>query len=241
MQKKLDGYAQNHSKKTTRELILKVRGSLKYAYARGLITNDFGSLLKAKGKILPKRNIPLSITEFKILRKYCLENLQDEFNILVLLALETGARRGELLGLKKEDVYKYGIKIRRSISPTNNDTELKTKHSKRDISINKDGYNALITLFEKNSEYIFDWDGFHQAQRLQALLKKLGIKKTTFHGLRDTHASFLFSKDISIEYISRRLGHNSITTTQNYYLELMPEKKHQQDTDALNLLNDLSI
>ncbi len=143
---------------------------------------------------------------------------------MVLLALETGARRGELLGLKKEDVYKYGIKIRRSISPTNNDTELKTKHSKRDISINKDVYNALITLFEKNSEYIFDWDGFHQAQRLQALLKKLGIKKTTFHGLRDTHASFLFSKDISIEYISRRLGHNSITTTQNYYLELMPKK-----------------
>ena len=117
----------------------------------------------------------------------------------------------------------------------------KTKHSKRDISINKDVYNALITLFEKNSECICDWDEFHQAQRLQALLKKLGIKKTTFHGLRDTHASFLFSKDISIEYISRRLGHNSITTTQNYYLELMPKKKHQQDTDALNLLNDLSI
>lgn len=56
------------------------------------------------------------------------------------------------------------------------------------------------------------------------LLKQLEITKTTFHGLRDTHASFLFSKDISIDYISRRLGHNSILTTQNYYLELMPEK-----------------
>jgi len=50
----------------------------------------------------------------------------------------------------------------------------------------------------------------------------------------------LFSKEISIDYISRRLGHNSILTTQNYYLELMPEKKHQQDADALELLNDLS-
>ncbi|MDY4001021.1 MAG: site-specific integrase, partial [Streptococcus orisratti] len=53
--------------------------------------------------------------------------------------------------------------------------------------------------------------------------------------------SFLFSKDISLDYISRRLGHNSILTTQQYYLELMPEKKHQQDADALSLLNDLSL
>ncbi|NQG85227.1 integrase, partial [Streptococcus suis] len=28
---------------------------------------------------------------------------------------------------------------------------------------------------------------------------------------------------------------------QQYYLELMPEKKHQQDADALSLLNDLSL
>ncbi|WP_238037285.1 hypothetical protein [Listeria monocytogenes] len=50
MQKKLDQYAETHSKKTTRELVLKIRDSLKYAYARGLITNDFGSLLKSKGQ-----------------------------------------------------------------------------------------------------------------------------------------------------------------------------------------------
>lgn len=240
MQKKIDKYAETHSKKTTRELVLKIRGSLKYAYARGLITNDFGSLIKAKGQEHPKRNIALSITEFKKLRQHCVNHQEHEFNVLVLLALETGARRGELLGIKKDDLFEYGIHISRSISPTNNDTQLKTKHSKRDISINKDVYNALITLSKNKSEYIFDWNSFRQSQQLQKLLKQLEITKTTFHGLRDTHASFLFSKDISIDYISRRLGHNSILTTQNYYLELMPEKKHQQDADALNLLNDLS-
>ena len=61
-------------KKTVKELVLKIRGSLKYAYARGLITNDFGHLLKSKGKELPKRNIPLSVTEFKLLRQYCLKS-----------------------------------------------------------------------------------------------------------------------------------------------------------------------
>lgn len=94
---------------------------------------------------------------------------------------------------------------------------------------------------QKKAGYIFDWNGFKQASQLQKLLKQLGLTKTTFHGLRDTHASFLFSKDISLDYISHRLGHNSILTTQQYYLELMPEKKHQQDADALSLLNDLSL
>ena len=240
MQKKLDHYAETHSKKTTHELVLKIRGSLKYAYARGLITNDFGHLLKARGQEQPKRNIALSITNFKKLRQYCLSHQDEEFNILVLLALETGARRGELLGLTKDDLFEYGINIRRSISPTDNDTQLKTKHSKRDISINKDVYIALQNLAETKLTYLFDWNGFHQSSQLQRLLNKLDIPKTTFHGLRDTHASFMFSKEISIDYISRRLGHNSILTTQNYYLELMPEKKHQQDADALELLNDLS-
>ncbi len=93
---------------------------------------------------------------------------------------------------------------------------------------------------QKKAGYIFDWNGFKQASQLQKLLKQLGLTKTTFHGLRDTHASFLFSKDISLDYISHRLGHNSILTTQQYYLELMPEKRHQQDAEALNLLNSLS-
>lgn len=224
MQKKIDQYAETHSKKTVKELVLKIRGSLKYAYARGLISNDFGHLLKSKSQEQPKRNIPLSITEFKKLRQYCLSHTEDEFNVLVALALETGARRGELLGIKKEDIFEYGIKILRSISPTNDDTQLKTKHSKRDISINEDVYQAVTKLAQTKEGYIFDWNGFKQASQLQKLLKQLGLTKTTFHGLRDTHASFLFSKDINLDYISRRLGHNSILTTQQYYLELMPEK-----------------
>lgn len=240
MQKKIDEYALTHSKKTTKELVLKIRGSLKYAYARGLLVNDFGSLLKVRGKELPKRNISLSIREMAKLRKYCLEHKHIEFNVLVLLALETGARRGELLGLKCEDIYEFGIKIRRSISPTSKDTSLKNKFSKRDISINKDIYDALVELSKSKKDYIFCRNNFMQSKYLQELLKKLEITKTTFHGLRDSHASFLFSKDISLDYISRRLGHNSILTTQEYYLSLMPEKKHQQDADALNLLDELS-
>ncbi|WP_259323982.1 hypothetical protein [Weissella cibaria] len=38
-------------------------------------------------------------------------------------------------------------------------------------------------------------------------------------------------------YISKRLGHADIATTQKYYLELMPEAKMKQDAIALDILN----
>ncbi|OLQ23991.1 integrase [Listeria seeligeri] len=240
VQRKIDEYAKTHSRKTTHEVLLKIKTALRDAYARGYLATDFASLVKTRGKVLEKRNRALSITELKKLRTYVIHHTDNKFNVLVLLALETGMRRGELFGIRPENVFKYGIEVRRSISPTSEDTSLKTKNSKRDVSINKEVYDILQTISVKENGYYFDPSGFNQSAKLAQLLKKLDIPKTTFHGLRDTHASFLFSQDIDIAYVSKRLGHINIQTTQNYYLELMPEKKHQQDADALNLLNSLS-
>lgn len=239
VQKKIDEYAITHSRKTTHEVLLKIKTSLRDAYARGYITNDFAPLVKTRGVNPPKRNKALSITDFKKLRNYVIQHPEDEFNILVLLALETGMRRGELLAIRPGIMYEYGIHVNCSISPTTSDTSLKTDNAKRDISINQGVYDLVQSIPVKENGYIFSFDGFKQSERLGELLNELKIPKTTFHGLRDTHASFLFAQDIDIAYVSQRLGHINIQTTQNYYLELMPEKKHQQDADALNLLNAL--
>ncbi len=64
------------------------------------------------------------------LRTYVIHHVENKFNILVLLALETGMRRGELFDIRPENVFKYGIEVRWSISPTSEDTSLKTKNSK---------------------------------------------------------------------------------------------------------------
>lgn len=239
VQKRIDEYAETHSRKTTHELLLKIKTALRDAYSRGYIASDFAGLVKTRGVNPLKRNRALSITEFKKLRNYVLNNSDNEFNILVLLALETGMRRGELLAIRPESLYEYGIHVRHSISPTSTDTSLKTNNAKRDISINKRVYDLLQKVPVKDNGYIFSFDGFKQSERLTALLKDVGIPKTTFHGLRDSHASFLFAQDIDLVYVSKRLGHVNIQTTQNYYLELMPEKKHEQEEDALNLLDSL--
>ena len=244
VQKKIDEYAKTHSRKTTHEVLLKIKTSLRDAYARGYIANDFARLVKTRGENPPKRNKALSITDFKKLRNYLLQHPEDEFNLLVLLALETGMRRGELLAIRPENLYEYspyeyGKEVRHSISPSSDDTSLKTQNAKRDVSINKEVYELNRHFPVKDNGYIFGFGGFKQSEQLAELLTELNIKRTTFHGLRDTHASFLFAQDIDIAYVSKRLGHINIQTTQNYYLELMPEKKHQQDADALNLLSAL--
>ncbi|MFJ6923555.1 MAG: site-specific integrase, partial [Lactobacillus gallinarum] len=221
----------------------KIRTALRYAYAKGYIYNDFASLLKAHGKELPKRNKALSMSDLTKLKHYLLEHTDNEFNLMVLLEISTGLRRGEILGIKPEDVHYdgqyYCVEVKRSISPTTDDTKLKTKHSRRSVTIPKNIYDLLKTITPKQSGYLFDWFSFKQSNLLKELLKKIGIPTTTFHGLRDTHASFLFSNNIPLSYVSRRLGHDSILTTEKYYLELMPEKKHSQDANALNLLESL--
>lgn len=103
--------------------------------------------------------------------------------------------------------------MRHSISPTSKDTSLKTDNDKRDISINKGVYDNIRSIPVKDNGYIFSWDVLNQSSQLADLLRRLDIPKTTFHGLRDTHAAFLFAQDIDLVYVSKRLGHVNIQTT----------------------------
>lgn len=61
-------------------------------------------------------------------------------------------------------------------------------------------------------------------------------KNLTHHTARKTFAStVLLNNDVPIEVVSKLLGHSKITTTQEFYAEVMPEKLSEQ----LNKLNKL--
>ncbi|MDO4912505.1 MAG: site-specific integrase [Lactobacillus sp.] len=172
MQSILDKYGETHSKKTVVELLKKIRTALRYAYAKGYIYNDFASLLKAHGKELPKRNKALSMYDLTKLKHYLLKHTDNEFNLMVLLEISTGLRRGEILGIKSEDVHfdgqYYCVEVRRSISPTTDDTHLKTKHSRRSVTIPKNVFNLLKKIPVKESGYLFDWHNFKQSELLKS-------------------------------------------------------------------------
>ncbi|OUC68658.1 tyrosine-type recombinase/integrase [Lacticaseibacillus paracasei] len=239
----INDYASNHALKTVQLLVTPLRSVLKYAYAHGLLANDISSLIHAHGKVPKKRNRALSITDLKKLKHYCLDHKQSEFAVLVLLAINSGLRRGEILGLKPDDLSEEAgecdVQVNRSLSPFSDEVSLKTQSSKRKVSIPKLVYDLVKQIPVKSDGYIFERDGFHQSMKLAPFLAKAGVSQTTFHGLRDTHASYLFSQNLDLAYISQRLGHSSLLTTQNYYITLMPEKKHAQNERAMNSLAGL--
>ncbi|MEE8830343.1 MAG: tyrosine-type recombinase/integrase [Leuconostoc gelidum] len=61
----------------------------------------------------------------------------------------------------------------------------------------------------------------------------------TFHELRHTHASFLLSKDIAIQYVSERLGHADVNITLSVYAHLLDKKRNIETSKALTELNKL--
>lgn len=140
------------------------------AYARSYITNDFISLVKTRGENPPKRNKAVSLTVFKKLYKHILQHSKEQFNLLVLLALETEIRRGELLAIQPESLYEYRIEVRHSIRPTSDNTSLKTPNTKCKVSINKEMDNLLRKVLIKDNGYIFNFEGFKQSKLLAELL-----------------------------------------------------------------------
>ena len=56
----------------------------------------------------------------------------------------------------------------------------------------------------------------------------LNDNNITPYSLRHTHTSYLLSKGIPIEYISKRLGHATISQTLDTYSHLLEEHKKEQ-------------
>lgn len=237
VQSKLDEYAESRAKRTTNDLLTKIKSALRYAYARGYIENDFTNILKAKGRDTNNPNKVLTMGDYKKLKDYLKENLNDEFNIYIYLILETGLRRGEALGIRPESIYKYGIKVTESISPTSEDKGVKTVSAEREVAISKEMYHLLKSIPIKNSGYLFNRGSFSQSNKLKKLIKKINLTDTTtIHGLRRTHASLAYALSLNEVHVSHRLGHKSTTTTREYYLETIPETSMKEDGKLLEHL-----
>jgi integrase len=75
--------------------------------------------------------------------------------------------------------------------------------------------------------------------RLKALCKKADISIISLHSLRHTHASLLIFAGVSIYSIAKRLGHSSVTTTQETYLHIIQELENQDSDKIVKHLAEL--
>ncbi|MEA1883996.1 MAG: site-specific integrase [Thermotogota bacterium] len=162
----------------------------------------------------------------------------QKYHTLFRLAIMSGARQGELLGLKWSDIDWEASQIR--IERTFNNQawyDTKTKASKRRIDLGPGMIAELkkwkLACMPSRLNLVFPNESGqpinHTNMRhryFKPALEKAGVRKIRFHDLRHTYASLLIEQGENIKYIQSQLGHSSPTTTLNVYAHLMkPENQ----------------
>jgi len=163
-----------------------------------------------------------------------------------LIAIYTGMRRGEILGLKWSDIdfNSQIIQVNRSLATIPKEgyifTTPKTTSSIRRINVpefvinelryhkrQQDEWKELVgEMYEDHDLIICTNNGNFQDSRnvvrvMKRIIKSIGITDIRFHDIRHTHASFLIAAGIDIVRISNRLGHSSPRTTLEFYAHLL--------------------
>jgi len=158
---------------------------------------------------------------------------------MVVIALNTGLRFGELIGLKTTDIdlELNLITVKRSITrgiigtPKSN----KIRHiplNKSVIETVKDKLNYDGFLFHKeNGDFL---NSVTCLRWLHKACDKGGLEKVGWHVLRHTFASHLAQNGVSMIIIQKLLGHADIKTTMRYSHISEPVIKGAIDTLNLN-------
>lgn len=168
-----------------------------------------------------------------------------EHKALFYVAIFTGMRRGELVGLQWRDIdfSACTIRVERTVQyqPDRGvfvDTP-KTESSNRVIKVSPTVIFALrahqAEQFCRGSQlgdawkniegWVFtSWDGKVMYPNtpyklLQSLLQKAGLERVSFHSLRHSNATLLINSGANIKAVSSRLGHSQVSTTMNIYAE----------------------
>ncbi|MSR77352.1 MAG: site-specific integrase [Candidatus Omnitrophica bacterium] len=175
-------------------------------------------------------------TRDRFLNREELENLYAQCNGELLhilkVAVHTGLRQGEIMGLtwKDIDINRKLIYVRRS-----NKSSYSTKSSKnRVVPMNDIVLKVFLSILKQpDSDFIFD--NTHRNGFLAALVRAK-ITDFKFHDLRHTFASNLVMAGVPINTIRELLGHSTINMVLRY-AHLAPDHKSDSVEKLITILS----
>ncbi|WP_353420565.1 tyrosine-type recombinase/integrase [Staphylococcus coagulans] len=107
----------------------------------------------------------------------------------------------------------------------------KTKSSDRTVTVASQDITYIQSVLNSkvrniNDKYIFNTGSgliTHNAvtKTFQRFLIQNSLGNFTLHAIRHTHASMLLANGLSIQYVSKRLGHSNIEVTWRIYSRLL--------------------
>ena len=168
---------------------------------------------------------------------------------LYYLDLATGLRRGELLGLKWEDVdlAQGVIHVKRQVARIDGEVKevpLKTKNSYRNISISQDAVEMLKEMEKRRiCEYVFPSPNGGPISpdsvrhMLHRVLKRAGLPSIRFHDLRHTFATLALQNGVDIKTVSGMLGHFSAGFTLDTYAHVTTAAQKEAANTMGSVLN----
>lgn len=170
------------------------------------------------------------------------ENEHIKYKAIIMLAISTGMRQGEIMGLEWRhiDFQDNTIDIQQCAQYLPGKgafiKEPKNPSSRRKIAVPSTVMNVLAQYqkwqeeqrsllgdqWQESGQVFLKWNGKpmypnEMSSWFPRFLTRRNLKKIPFHGLRHTSATLLIANGATPTDLSRRLGHSNTSTTLNIY------------------------
>lgn len=245
-----------YSQNTIDKLYAMLKRGFKIAFSERIISfniMDNETLKKPKSKKDSQKVEALSIEEQKKLVAI-LENSNYKYRDIILLALFTGMRIGEILAITNNNINLTDntLKIEKTLTRDKNDKVIlgsttKTKKGKRTIYLSNNAISVLKRIMLSNNVtniynlifYDYEKNTFITPNEINCFLKRLNEKykfcnHIHTHMLRHTFATRCIESGMSANVLKEILGHEKIQTTLDTYTSIF--KKFNKDEN--NKYND---
>ena len=232
---------------TVRKIHSTLHKALSQAVADGLTPRNAADVKAPRPA--PEEMQPLSEAEA---RAFLDAARGDRFEPLYMLAISTGLRRGELLGLRWKDVdlERGTLRVGRALVRERGHYtlgETKTRRGRRQINLTPRTVNALRAHRKKQLEEkvrradLYKDHGLIFAsgvgtlvhpenmvkRSFKPLLERSGLPEIRFHDLRHTCATLLLGRGIHPKFVQELLGHATIAMTLDTYSHYLPSMGDQ--------------
>lgn len=226
--------------KTLRNVHVVLRRALAQAVRAGLVMRNVAAREFVDAPRVPDAD-PRSLTEDEVRRLLAIAK-GDRIEALVITALGTGLRQGELLGLAWEDIGATHLRVHLELVRRDGRyfrEPPKTSRSRREVPLSPGVAAALEAHRERviaegfvptSTGPVFinrtggELSGSWVTHRFHELLDEAGIARLPFKNLRTTFSSQLHEKGVPDRIIADLLGHTRTRTTQQHYISTNPEQ-----------------
>lgn len=233
-QQLINDYAVNHEKQTTMDFHHQVKSAIIDALDEGIIKRNPTRKIVIKGRLAREKKAKF-LSQFEVQQLIKQLDLGPNINWdwFILLIVKTGLRFAEGLALTPADFdfTNHQLIVNKTWNhrgTTGGFQPTKNPSSNRKIQLDWQTamqFSQLVKELPVEQPIFVKKRVFNSTvnQHLKSLCEHAGIPVVTVHSLRHTHASLLLYAGVSIASVARRLGHASMTTTQETYLHIIRE------------------